>query len=629
MTGKNTKITFEGNKCDSLRINGHNRSNVMDYQRQENGYSTDDRAARCCSLKSVKSILSDAIYQKNDSKQILFTSKCTNSLSMNNTNNNNKSECMKNDEYMYDLAHFLFKISDLMLQVNDYEKKHSTKETDLKKMLNIVKTDIMKSFFKGKTKEMTMNKIVRRLTYLDKYIQQMNGNLSIKNENKCKKYDSSDISKNLNLKTNKKTLKSTKFSSKKNLKQLNSDLKSSNSGQKCNRCLDENKNGLNELDSKRFKRSTNKNTISENGRRSFDKKVRFNSSIDKNFTPATSNESFKSLPTSNQDNVKYKKVNESKLNPDNWVELDGNITTRKVPVNKVDKNSSPRKLVKTNVTEGNAQTDQVVTNEEFDHQIISMNVLYSKTHVKYIIPEWMDVDIDQSPKVLCKKDLDDGVALTSYKADQDGTIHFTLAYSSEDLCYMLNPDAANAKLISKLQEIRSIWAESARILYETLRKEFDEQNALTQEVENRQLESSPNNNNQTTNNQTVSNHTNNNQTVSNHTNNNHTVSNQTNNNHTVSNQTNNNQTNNHTVTNQANNNQTVSNHTDTNQTNNNHTDINQTNNSQTNSNEKNSNQTIANQTVLANQALIIEPDSATVTSKESSTSNNQMSLDSF
>lgn len=78
-----------------------------------------------------------------------------------------------------------------------------------------------------------------------------------------------------------------------------------------------------------------------------------------------------------------------------------------------------------------------------------MNVLYSKTHARYIIPNWMPVEynIDETPKVLSKQDLDDGLALTSYKADRDGTIHFTLTFSSTELNNISSSDDVATKLL--------------------------------------------------------------------------------------------------------------------------------------------------------------------------------------
>lgn len=154
--------------------------------------STDEKVMQCCSFKGIKELIpilnrsnTNNCKNSNDntkefcSKHILQWNDHMNKQYMQiyhyKTDNYSlkKKPLLKNDERMYDLAHLLFKISDLSLKVTEYEKLYCVEETDLHRMLNIVKVEIMKSFLKGRTKHETMNKIIIRLIYLDEYIKEM------------------------------------------------------------------------------------------------------------------------------------------------------------------------------------------------------------------------------------------------------------------------------------------------------------------------------------------------------------------------------------------------------------------------------------------------------------------------
>lgn len=109
-----------------------------------------------------------------------------------------------------------------------------------------------------------------------------------------------------------------------------------------------------------------------------------------------------------------------------------------------------------------------------EYKVANMNIVYSKTHLKYIVPGWKESSAEtvSTPKILCKKELEDGLAVTTYKMDPDGTVYFTLAYSTD----ATNEDELNVQHsenhLRKLKSVKDVWIQSARHLYKSLKTAY-------------------------------------------------------------------------------------------------------------------------------------------------------------
>lgn len=123
------------------------------------------------------------------------------------------------------------------------------------------------------------------------------------------------------------------------------------------------------------------------------------------------------------------------------------------------------------VMDRSVQTNDMLFTKNM-HQVMYLNVVYTKTHLRYIIPNSMEVPIlPQTPEVIERRAIDNGYAVTTYKADPDGVIHFTLAYSDGDECKADGrdlPEGANRRLC----QLKNLWISSARKFFSQLNEKL-------------------------------------------------------------------------------------------------------------------------------------------------------------
>ncbi|XP_014282831.1 uncharacterized protein [Halyomorpha halys] len=116
--------------------------------------------------------------------------------------------------------------------------------------------------------------------------------------------------------------------------------------------------------------------------------------------------------------------------------------------------------------------DMLFTNSM--HQVMYLNVVYTKTHLRYIIPNSMEIPVlPQTPKVIERRAIDKGYAVTTYKADPDGVIHFTLAYSDGGGC---GTEGSGTALPSednrRLCQLKNLWISSARKFFSQINEKL-------------------------------------------------------------------------------------------------------------------------------------------------------------